>query len=116
MLVCSCLDCRKATGTGHSGFAIMRKDDVTITGQTRGFDRIADSGSTVSRHSCPTCGTPIFGVTTRSPALVLLPVGLFAEPEWFAPSQAIFSRSHLDWDTLPEGAVPYETYRPAQDS
>jgi hypothetical protein len=112
MLLCSCLDCRKATGTGHSGFAIMRAEDVAITGETRHFTRIANSGSEISRHFCPRCGTPIYGVTARSPALILLPVGLFDNPHWFAPTQAIFSRSHLDWDTLPDGIPQHETYRP----
>lgn len=111
MLLCSCLDCRKATGTGHSGFAIMRREDVKVSGKTRHFDRMANSGSWISRHFCPICGTPVFGVTARSPALILLPVGLFADPYWFAPAQAIFSRTHMDWDTLP-GIPRYDTYRP----
>lgn len=111
MLLCSCLDCRKATGTGHSGFVAMRAQDVAVSGQTRSFTRIADSGSEISRHFCPTCGTPLFGLTARSPGLILLPVGLFDNPDWFAPGQAIFSRTHLDWDTLPD--IPrYDTYRP----
>lgn len=112
MLVCSCLDCRKATGTGHSGFVIMRSEDVTITGLPRHFERIAASGANISRHFCPDCGTPLKGKTSRSPALTLIPVGLFTDPYWFAPTQAIFSRSHLDWDTLPLGVPQYDTYRP----
>lgn len=115
MLVCSCRDCRKATGTGHSGFAIMRREDVTVAGKTRHFSKMAESGSWISRHFCPICGTPVYGVTDRSPALILLPVGLFQDPDWFAPSQAIFSRTHLAWDTLPEGVPQYETYRPARN-
>lgn len=112
MLVCSCLNCRKATGTGHSGIVIMRKEDVKVSGKTRHFDRLADSGAWICRHFCPICGTPVFATTTRSPALVLLPVGLFDNPGWFAPTQAIFSRTHLDWDTLPRGVPQYEAYRP----
>lgn len=112
MLICSCLDCRKATGTGHSGIVVMRTADVSIMGETRAFTRIADSGSEISRHFCPVCGTRIYGVTARSPDLILLPVGLFDNPYWFAANQAIFSRSHLEWDTLPPGIPQYETYRP----
>ncbi|WP_196257638.1 GFA family protein [Pelagibacterium limicola] len=115
MLLCSCRDCRKATGTGHSGFVIMRRDDVTVSGETRHFTKIANSGSEISRHFCPICGTPVYGVTARSPALILLPVGLFTEPDWFVPTQAIFSRSHLVWDALPEGIAQYETYRPGAE-
>lgn len=112
MLLCACRDCRKATGTGHSGFVIMRAEDVAIAGETRHFTRVANSGSEISRHFCPHCGTPVFGATARSPAIVMLPVGLFDDPDWFAPTQAIFTRSHLAWDTLPPDIPRYDTYRP----
>lgn len=112
MLLCTCRDCRKATGTGHSGLVIMHSEDVAISGETRAYTRIANSGSEISRHFCPVCGTPVYGVTARSPALTLLPVGLFTDPHWFTPTQAIFTRSHLDWDTLPEGIPRYDTYKP----
>lgn len=111
MLVCSCRDCRKATGTGHSTVVLMRHNEVRIEGETQGFSRPAASGATITRHFCPACGTPIFAVTDRAAGLVLLPAGLFDDPVWFVPRQAIFSRTHLDWDTLPEGLPRFETYR-----
>ena len=94
----------------------MNAEAVTITGLTSLFDKTAASGATISRHFCPNCGTPINGETSRSPALTLIPVGLFSDPHWFAPTQAIFSRTHLDWDTLPVGVPQYETYRPRTDA
>lgn len=111
MLVCSCRDCRKATGTGHSAVVLVPDEAVTVTGQASGYERTAESGSAITRHFCPRCGTPLFARTARAPGLVLLPAGLFDDPTWFAPNQAIFCRSHLDWDQLPPDLACYDTYR-----
>ena len=111
MLVCACRDCRKATGTGHSTVVLMPAEAVRLTGPAKGHARIAASGATITRHFCPRCGTPLFAKTERAPDLVLLPAGLFEDPAWFAPSQAIFSRTHLDWDVLDTALPQYQTYR-----
>lgn len=111
MLVCSCRDCRKASGTGHSTVVLMSTEAVTITGEVKGHTRTAASGSEITRSFCPDCGTPLFARTARAPKLILLPAGLFDDPTWFAPTQAIFSRTHLDWDVLDETLPKHETYR-----
>jgi hypothetical protein len=111
MLLCTCLDCRKSTGTGHSTVTLMGRQNVSIEGPVKGFTRTANSGSLITRNFCPECGTPLYAVTERAPALILLPTGLFDAPGWFAPRQAIFSRTHLDWDSLPDGLPTHDTYR-----
>lgn len=111
MLLCACRDCRKSTGTGHAAITLLHRDSVTIEGTVTSFSRTANSGATITRHFCPICGTPIYAVTSRAPDVVLVPAGLFDEPDWFNPKQAIFTRSHLDWDALPEDLPRYETYR-----
>lgn len=111
MLVCSCRDCRKSTGTGHSTAVLMPVQAVSVSGEVKGHTRTAASGSAITRHFCPACGTPLYARTERAPKLMLLPAGLFDDPAWFAPTQAIFSRSHLDWDTLSPDLEHSETYR-----
>jgi hypothetical protein len=111
MLVCSCRDCRKSTGTGHSAVVLMTADTVAVAGKVKGHAIKAASGSEVTRNFCPQCGTPLFAKTARAPLLILIPAGLFDEPDWFSPRQAIFSRTHLDWDVLDEALPQYDTYR-----
>ncbi|WMT90020.1 GFA family protein [Pelagibacterium sp. H642] len=113
MLACSCRDCRKASGTGHSTVVLVPSEAVTISGEVKGHSRIAASGSEITRSFCPNCGTPLFARTARAPKLILLPAGLFDDPAWFAPTQAIFSRSHLDWDMFDPALPRYDTYRDA---
>lgn len=112
MLMCSCEDCQKATGTGHSTLAIAAARDLTVTGELRAFARLADSGATLTRHFCPTCGTGLHGESSRAPEIRMLPVGLFgAGAAWYDPNQLIFARSHRDWDVLPPGIDLHDTYR-----
>jgi hypothetical protein len=112
MMLCACEDCQKATGAGHSALAVFRAGDVTITGETRSFARPSNSGATLTRWFCPTCGTPLGGGSSRMDTITILPVGLLGGGAgWYRPNQLIFARSHHDWD-LVEAALPrWQTYR-----
>lgn len=113
MFMCSCEDCQRATGTGHSTVALASAGDVTVSGEARGFARPSDSGATFTRHFCPACGTPLYGKSSRAPRLVMLPVGLFgaANAGWFVPNQLIFARSHREWDLVAAELPRHATYR-----
>ena len=72
----------------------------------------ADSGATMTRHFCPTCGTPLYAVSSRFEGAVLLPVGFFGPAtDWFAPGQMIFGRSHRAWDTVAADLPRHDSYR-----
>lgn len=112
MFMCACEDCQKATGTGHSTVVMASRGDVAVSGPVAFFERPSNSGATFRRHFCPTCGTPLYGYSSRAPDALLLPVGLFGKDNaWFMPTQLIFGRSHRDWDLLAEGLPRYQTYR-----
>lgn len=112
MLICACEDCQRATGTGHSTIAIANTSDVTVTGETRGFGRIAASGATFTRHFCPACGTPIYGRSSRNERSIMVPVGLFTgQNDWFEPSQVIFARTLRGWDVIADHLPQHNTYR-----
>lgn len=112
MMLCTCTECQKVTGAGHSGVAIFNRADVEISGPLTAFARKADSGATLTRYFCPTCGTPVYAETSRWTGAILLPPGFFGGGGWFAPKQVIFHRSHLEWDVLPDIAL-FDTYREA---
>ncbi len=112
MFICSCEDCQRATGTGHSCVALARPADVTVTGEVRAFARPANSGATLTRSFCPNCGTPLFARSSRAAEVLMLPIGLFgAAAEWYLPNQLIFARSHRDWDMIPAELPQHQTYR-----
>lgn len=118
MFMCACEDCQKASGTGHSTVALASRADVTITGPVTAYDRPSNSGATLTRHFCPTCGTPVYARSSRAPDALMLPVGLFGKDStsWFMPTQLIFARSHRDWDLLAADIPRWQTYRDEEQS
>lgn len=111
MFMCSCEDCQRATGTGHSAAFVVDPSSLSVTGETRSFDRPSNSGATFTRTFCPACGTPLHGRSTRNDRAAMIPVGLFGKSaDWFRPKRLIFSRSHRDWDTLADDLPRHETY------
>ncbi|MGV8854035.1 MAG: GFA family protein [Devosia sp.] len=112
MLLCSCLDCQRASGSGHAGVALVPKAALTIAGKPKTFNRPSDSGATFTRHFCADCGTPLYGQSSRAPELRMIAVGFFAgHNDWFAPSQLIFARSQQAWDLVADHLPRHLTYR-----
>lgn len=113
MFLCSCEDCQKATGTGHSAAMLLRATDVTVTGATKSHARRADSGAIFTRWFCPECGTPLCAQSSRGMDLMTIPVGLLgsAAAQWFRPGQLLFARTHRDWDVVADDLPQHQTYR-----
>ena len=112
MLLCSCLDCQRASGSGHATVALVPAEGLTVDGTTKSFDRPSDSGATFTRHFCPDCGTPLYGRSSRAADIRMIPVGFFAgQNEWYEPGQLIFARSRQAWDLIADHLPLHETYR-----
>lgn len=111
MFACSCLNCQRATGTGHAAIALFAAADIEVQGETKPYTRDAASGATFTRHFCPNCGTTTHAQSSRAPDLLILPVGVFAsDNQWFKPRHLLFARSHQSWDALPDGLPIHATY------
>jgi hypothetical protein len=112
MFQCSCENCQRATGTGHSSAVLLHAEALRVVGATKAFSRPAESGATFTRHFCPECGTTVLAQSSRAPALRIVPVGVFAgDDTWFKPNQLIFARSHQIWDLVADHLPWHETYR-----
>lgn len=112
MFQCSCLNCQKISGTGHSDAVLFQTDAVRTSGATKSHSRPADSGATFTRYFCPECATTLYATSSRAPALRIIPVGLFAgDTAWFTPNQLIFARSHQSWDLIADHLPQHQGYR-----
>jgi len=112
MFLCSCENCQRAGGAGHSAVVLFRTEHVRPRGALKSFSRPAASGATFTRHFCPECGTTLLAQSSRAPALRVLPIGVFAgDNHWFKPNQLIFARGHQDWDLVDDTLARYQTYR-----
>lgn len=113
MFQCSCQNCQKASGSGHSSIVLFAADAIKTVGATKTFVRPADSGATFARHFCPECGTTVYAQSSRAPAFRIIPAGMFAgQNDWYVPNQLIFARSHAEWDLIDEHIPRHAAYRP----
>ncbi len=113
MSQCHCNDCRRATGTGHASNAFFKQDDVHINGVTSSFESVADSGSTVTRYFCPTCGSLLFGVLSGVKNVIAVAVGTIDDSSWFQPSARVYHKRKPQWDFMDESIAVFEKMPPS---
>jgi len=113
MIQCHCTDCRKVTGAGHAANAMFAEADVEIAGEAASYSVTADSGNTVTRHFCPTCGNRMYHTNSGRPGLLMLPAGCFEENDWFAPQVVVYTRSRPKWDITSRDVPNFEEMPPA---
>ena len=106
---CQCRDCQRATGSGHLSAMAFPQEAVRLTGELKFHDARGDSGRTVSRGFCPSCGAPVMWKFDRKPPLCGILVGSLDDPSVFAPQMVFFtSRGHA-WDRLDPALPKFDT-------
>lgn len=98
MALCHCNDCQRQTGTGHASNAIFREADVERHGPTQSYAVTADSGNTLTRHFCPTCGSFLFAFNSGRPGMIVVTAGTMDDSSWFAPQLIIYTKHRPAWD------------------
>lgn len=95
---CYCLTCQKSSGAGHVFHAMFPEAAVSISGETRGFQYTADSGSVVTTIACGTCGSPLFGRTARMPGMMTVRVAAYDSDTGLAPAMEVYVKRRRSWD------------------
>lgn len=113
MAQCHCDDCRKLTGTGHASNAFFKVDDVDIKGETQSYDSVTDSGSTITRHFCPICGSRLFGTNSTSIDIIGISVGTLEDSSWFKPELIVYNKRKPDWDYMDESVPAFDGMPPS---
>jgi hypothetical protein len=109
---CHCKDCQRVSGTGHMSNARFRRQDVSVTGETRTYAVTADSGNTSTRHFCPTCGSRLFGENSARPGFMNVTAGVVDDNSWFEPQWIFYKQSQPAWDITTESVACYDTMPP----
>lgn len=113
MAQCHCDDCQKITGTGHVSIAFFKEDDVHIKGETKSYGSITDSGSTITRYFCPTCGSRLFGINSASEKIIGVSVGTLDDSTWFKPEVIVYNKRKPIWDFMDESVPTFEGMPPS---
>jgi len=97
---CHCTMCRKLSGTAHASMFAMPKQAIEIEGDLKFYEFTADSGNTVKRGFCTTCGSPVYNENEGMPELCMIHANSLDDPELFRPNVVVFSESAVSWDPI----------------
>lgn len=84
-------------------------ESLTVDGEVGKFKYISKNGSEVTKGFCSRCGSPIFGMNTRAPNHVTIPLGTMNNAADLAVQVVIFARDKKHWDQLDENVLSFET-------
>nr|WP_243395569.1 GFA family protein [Sphingomonas oleivorans] len=85
---------------------------VTISGEIRYFQSVADSGNVMQRGFCPTCGTPLTSAAEARPHLLFIRAGALDDPGLIGPQATIWASQAPDWACIDEALPSYPAQIP----
>lgn len=115
---CCCMDCQKLTGTGHATIAFYRNTDFSVSGPVTAFVKTAESGNSITRYFCPTCGGALFGRNAGRPRIVFVHAGSLDDDgaHRLGPEAIAFSARRAPWDLLDDKIPHYPAMPPPPKS
>jgi hypothetical protein len=69
-----------------------------IEGQSRSFEKVADSGNRATFYFCPHCGSDVhYEINGKFDAQIAIPLGAFDDPYFLSPRFSVWERRKNDW-------------------
>ena len=86
-------------GACHCGAVSFTADIETlaVSGQTKGYVKVAESGNRRAQVLCPECGTPLYATAPEHATTVSIRVGCVKERTRLRPAAQIWARSAMPW-------------------
>jgi len=109
---CWCRLCQYLGGGGPTTNVCFPADKVTISGEIRYHESIADSGNKMRRGFCPTCGTPLTSEAESRPHLTFLRAGTLDDPNLIGPQATIWTSAAPDWACIDDRIPGYPAQIP----
>ena len=100
---CWCRNCQRIASGSATVNVLFPEGSVTMDGDVTTYEQTGDSGNTVVRGFCPTCGSQVFSSTPGYP--VRIRAGTLDDPELMAPQATIWASSAPSWAPI-DPALP----------
>lgn len=95
--VCHCFECQRRTGSVFSAQVRFAADTVKVIGPFQTFERVADSGNTLTYRFCPSCGSTIAYQIDAWPDVIAVPLGAFECHVFPDPAYSIYESRKHQW-------------------
>ncbi|WP_216361268.1 GFA family protein [Caulobacter mirabilis] len=98
--VCHCLACQRRTGSAFGSAVFFQTADTVVSGESRTWTRVGESGGQAVHHFCPTCGSTVFWRPDFRPDRVGVALGAFADPTMPPPDKQVYAETAHPWVTI----------------
>ena len=111
-VTCHCKNCQRQAGSALSIIIGVPEDAVVVTGEVTTYNDTGDSGATVRRQFCNTCGSPVFTRIDSPPGMMFIKAGTLDDTAGLQPAFHCYTKSKQAWvdlgdlpafETVPEG-------------
>ena len=112
---CHCLACQRRTGALFGSTSFWNKSQLAADrGARQHYRRQGDSGTWLTFSFCPTCGSTVFWQSEKTPELLSVAVGAFADPHFPPPRRTVWTESRHPWLAFPPH-LPHHEKSPPED-
>lgn len=109
---CSCRDCQKASGAGHTTIFAVPAEAMRLQGEVATYTNTGDSGQPVTRHFCPVCAGRLFTTGDSAGPIRIVQAGSLDEPGRIQPAAAIYRKDAVAWDYIDPALPSFEAMPP----
>ncbi|MEY9589940.1 hypothetical protein ABIA06_002231 [Bradyrhizobium yuanmingense] len=109
---CQCRDCQRESGSGHGSYATFARAGVTLTGDARHWDMVANNGKVKTRGFCTQCGVAVYMTFAAQPDVFTIRAASLDEPARYRPQAVTFAARGQGWDPLDPGLVKFDGMPP----
>ena len=95
--VCHCRNCQRQSGSAFSVVCAVANEAFELTGETRMYLDIGDTGGIVERRFCGTCGSPLVSIAAAIPGLTIVKAGTLDEPARWSPTLEAYCDRAMPW-------------------
>lgn len=107
--VCHCLACQQRSGSAFAVQARWPDAQVELSGESKAWERIADSGARARYLFCPECGSTVAYTLDSFPGLTAVPVGCFADPNFPPPRFSVYEHRKHEWVEITGAGVEHSS-------
>ena len=97
-----CTECQRQSGSAFGMSMLVRQDDFKISGVTKRFVRVADSGNENAAVFCPDCGVRIHNTPHYLDGVLTVKPGTLDDTIWLKPTAMVWTKSGQGWAPTPK--------------
>jgi hypothetical protein len=97
VMLCHCTDCQVMSGSAFRMVVLASIETFAVSGRTKGYVKVAESGNRRIQVFCPECGTPLYATAPEHATTVSIRVSCVKERALLRPAAQIWARSAMPW-------------------